>query len=247
MQKSPVIRIDPGVPMEVWPDFPESEVCSGSRASVGHRWLNEPQAGLSVGVWEAPANLGRWMHWPVHEFMLIVEGEVVMVEEDRETVIGAGEAFFIPKGRRCIWNQAGHAKKIFVIFDDTSGAKADGARPIVKFDPDVALTSSPPPSAALLTSPVPRTRSHLVFEDATGQFSVGVWEASAYERKLTGFAHTELMHVLDGTISLTDANGFEQSFGPGETLLVPANTPNRWKTTGTVKKIFCTFSPQAAK
>ena len=71
-----------------------------------------------MGIWEAEANLGRWMHWPVHEFMIVLEGEVVMVEDDRETVVKAGESFFIPKGRRCIWNQAGYFKKFLMLFDD---------------------------------------------------------------------------------------------------------------------------------
>ena len=46
--------------------------------------------------------------------MILLEGEVVMVEDDRETVIKAGESFFIPKGRRCVWNQAGYVKKFMV-------------------------------------------------------------------------------------------------------------------------------------
>ena len=105
--KPAIVRLNPDVTLEVWPDYPENEISSGTRASIGYRWIDDKVNGLSVGVWEAEPNLGRWMRWPVHEFMVIVEGEVVVVEDDRETVVGAGESFFIPKGRRCIWNQCG--------------------------------------------------------------------------------------------------------------------------------------------
>ncbi|MBI2720400.1 MAG: hypothetical protein HY245_09955 [Rhizobiales bacterium] len=68
------------------------------------------------------------MAWPVHEFIIIFEGKVVMVEEDRETVIGPGESFFTQKGRRCVWNQAGYAKKFMVIFEYPSTPGKDSRR-----------------------------------------------------------------------------------------------------------------------
>jgi uncharacterized cupin superfamily protein len=61
-------------------------------------WMTEPSQGLKVGMWEAEANLGRWMNWPIHEFMITLQGEVVMVEEDRETVVNNGESFY-PRGQ----------------------------------------------------------------------------------------------------------------------------------------------------
>ena len=241
-----IIRLDPNVPLEVWPDFPESEISSGTRASIGHRWIDDKITGLSVGVWEAEANLGRWMRWPVHEFMVVVEGEVVMVEEDRETVIGPGESFFIPKGRRCIWNQSGYAKKLMIIFDDQSGLSSDGAQPIIKFDPKVKLAPSTPPSAEILNSPIPVQQAHEYFKDATGQFAIGVWQTTGYHRKLINFPRHELMHLLEGTVTFTDDKGGTQSFKPGDTFFVPMGTPNSWKSEGTLRKIYCSFQPRKA-
>ena len=57
--------------------------------------------GLSAGIWEQGANESRWMDYPVNEFMTVLEGEVVIVEEDRTVSIKAGESFIIPKGLRC--------------------------------------------------------------------------------------------------------------------------------------------------
>ena len=113
-----------------------------------------------------------------------------MVEEDRETVIRAGESFFIPKGRRCIWNQSGHAKKFMVMFDDRSGT-ADATQPIFKIDPDVKLQPSVSPGADMLLSSVPSQHAHEFFADPTGQFTVGIWDTTAYHRKLIDFSRHE--------------------------------------------------------
>jgi hypothetical protein len=107
------------------------------------------------------------MKWPVHEFMIVVEGEVVMIEEDRETVVGPGESFFIPKGRRCIWNQSGYFKKLMVIFEEPSGLTIAGLQPIVKIDPNARLSPCLPPAAEFLHSPIPIQQVYEYFKDAT--------------------------------------------------------------------------------
>ena len=140
---------------------------------------SDPAAGLEAGVWESEPNLGRWMEWPVHEFMIIVEGEVVMIENDSETVIGPGESFFIPKGRRCVWNQSSYAKKFFMIFDDKSTVSAGGASPILKLDPYVG--------------------PHRYFEDASGQLRVEVRDlADGRPDQIPSSSH-QLTHVSKDT------------------------------------------------
>ena len=238
MPKPEIIPLDANAKLEQWPDFPETEISSGDRGSRGHLWVDEPKHGLKVGLWEAEANLGRWMKWPMHEFMVVLEGEVVMIEEDRETVVSAGESFFIPKGRRCIWNQAGYFKKLMMLFDDPAG---NSAKPIFKIDPDVKLQPSTPPSADILYSPVPTQNTHEYFENKTGEFTVGVWDTTGYYRKLIDFPRYELMHLLKGSVTFTDDNGGTQTFRAGDTFFVPLGTPNSWKSEGYLRKIYCIF------
>jgi len=246
MTKPAIIRFDPNARLEAWPDYPESEIASGTRASNGHFWLEDKVRRLSAGIWEAEANLGRWVRWPVHEFMIVVAGEVVVVEEDRETVVGAGESFFIPKGRRCIWNQSGYAKKFMVMFDDAARRSADGTQPIFKIDPQVTLAPSTPPTADMLHSPVPTQHAHEYFADATGQFTAGVWQTTGYHRQLIEFPRHELMHLLEGSVTFTDDQGGSQTFKAGDTFFVPLGTPNAWKSEGTLRKIYCIFEPRSA-
>ena len=227
MTKPDIVRFDPNATLERWPDFPETEIASGTRASIGHRWIDDKAFGVTAAIWEAEANLGRWMKWPVHEFMIILEGEVVVVEEDRETVIGPGESFFITKGRRCIWNQSGYAKKFMVIFDDQFGT-ADGSQAIFKIDPAIKLQPSASPAASVLLSPVPVQHAHEYFADATGQLTVGVWDTTAYH------------------VTLFDEKGNAQTFKAGDTFFVPLGNRNAWKCDGYLKKIYCIFQPKVA-
>ena len=39
--------------------------------------------------------------YPVHEFIYLLEGSIILTVEGEEHVFEAGEAFFIPQGLRC--------------------------------------------------------------------------------------------------------------------------------------------------
>jgi uncharacterized cupin superfamily protein len=187
----------------------------------------------------------RAKSYPVTEFMLVLEGEVIIVEETRETRIGSGESFIIPKGLRCRWTQTGKVKKFFVILDDSSGTINTGPLRVIKLNPKVKLQPSAPPPADILHSPVPTQNSHEYFEDATGQFTVGLWDTTGYHRKLIDFPRHELMHLLEGSVTFTDGKGGSQTFKADNTFFVPLGTPNSWKSEGYLRKIYCILQPKS--
>jgi len=239
MPKPAIISFNANAELAQWPDFPESEIASGSRAQRGHAWFEDKAIGLSAGIWEAEANVSHWMNYPVTEFMLVLEGEVVIVEETGETRIGSGESFIIPKGLRCRWTQPGKVKKFFVILEDSSGPLK-----VIKLDPKVKLQPSTPPSADILHSAVPVQHAHEYFEDATGQFTIGIWDTTGYHRKLSDFPRHELMHLFEGSVTFTGDKGTSQTFKAGDTFFVPLGTPNSWKSEGYLRKIYCIFQPR---
>ena len=237
-----LIRLTPDVALEPFPLFPETEISAGARDSNGKILFHDSTLWVTVGVWESEANLGRWMHWPVDEFMVIVAGEVVIVEEDRETVVQAGESFFIPKGRRCIWNQSGYARKYMLMVDD--GTNPVASLPVVKVDPDASLTVAPPLPAEILLSAAPVQRDSTLFRNQAGCLTGGVWESTAYSRRLIDFPRHEMMHLLDGSMTLTDGNGDSQTIMAGETVFLPMGTPNAWVSSATVRKVYCSVQPE---
>jgi uncharacterized cupin superfamily protein len=242
MPKPAIISFSANAGMEQWPDFPESEIASGSKAQRGHAWFEDTALGLSAGIWEAEANVSHWMNYPVTEFMLVLEGEVVIVEETGETRIGSGESSIIPKGLRCQWTQSGKVKKFFVILED--GSEEVKPLKVVKLDPKVNLTPSTPPPADMLHSPVPAQHGHEFFANATREFNAGVWDTTGYHRKLIDFTRHELMHLLEGSVTFTDGEGGSQTFKAGDTFFVPLGTPNSWKSEGYLRKIYCIFQPK---
>jgi uncharacterized cupin superfamily protein len=242
MSKPAIARYSSAATLEKWPDYPEEEIAAGSRGQSGHMYFEDGKSGLSTGVWQAEASTTRWMEYPVHEFMMILEGKVTIETERGNLSVKAGESFVIPKGLRLRWIQKQRVKKFFVIFEGGEPAPKRGA---IKIDPGAMLEPSPPPSADMLLSPVPTQHSRDVFTDPSGRFNVGVWDTTGYRRRQIDFPRHELMHLLEGSVTFTDDAGLNQTFTKGDTFFVPLGTPNAWKSEGYLRKIFCIVQPEA--
>jgi uncharacterized cupin superfamily protein len=232
----------------VWPEIPAAEIETGAPVQRGIEYFSDPGIGLSAGVWDCTAFIGKMGPYPVNEFMIVLEGAVTMVAEDgSSTTVSAGESFIIPKGTVCQWRQDGYMKKYYVIFDDASGAdpaKAS-AQGVLKIDPSLSREPSPPPAADLLIGPSPRQSGRNWFEDASGQWSVGVWDSTPYRRKAVPFPRHELMHLLEGSVTLSDPNGWSETYRAGETFFVPMGANVEWLSTGYVRKYYCIMIPKA--
>ena len=243
MPKPAIIRFDAKAATLPLPDFTEADVAEGTRAQRGLKWLDDETTGLVAGIWEAGASISPWINYPVDEFMMPLEGEIIVVEDGKETRAGPGESLVIPKGTRCRYRQDGHVRKFYVYFGNPSGLADPSGLTTLKIDPKVKLQPSTPPSADILRSPVPTQNAHEFFEDATAQFTVGVWDTTGYHRKLINFPRHELMHLLEGSVTFTDDRGATQTFHAGDTFFVPPGTPNSWKSEGYLRKIYCIFQP----
>ncbi|MGH6931681.1 MAG: cupin domain-containing protein [Dongiaceae bacterium] len=238
-----------GQGLAVWPAIPASELAAGQPVQRGHYYLDDKAHGLSAGVWDCTPMTSTPMSYPVNEFMLILEGDITIVEDNgRATTIKAGESFILPKGLPCVWQQPHYVRKFFVIFDDASGLapKDPAGLRVLRPDPKAELSPSEGPAAAVLDSPPPRQRDKLYFADLTGQWTVGVWETSAYRRKTITFPRHELMHILEGCVTITEEGGPSQTFTAGDTFFVPMGTGCDWRCDGQVRKIYCIFQPKAA-
>ena len=54
--------------------------------------------------------------YPVHEFIHLLEGSIVLTVEGAEHVFEAGDSFFIPQGLRCSWRQPTALKKCYIVY-----------------------------------------------------------------------------------------------------------------------------------
>jgi hypothetical protein len=84
------------------------------------------------GIWEAEANTTAWLDYPCHEWMVLLEGSVAVIEEKKVSTFKAGDCFTIAHHTRCIWSQSGRVRKFFVA--TTEGKLTDGKLPVALID-----------------------------------------------------------------------------------------------------------------
>ena len=102
------------------------------------------------------------------------------------------------------------------------------------------------PAADSLLGPVPDWSAHTWFTDATGQWTVGAWRSTAFHRKPETIARHELMHIIEGAVTLPDGKGGTQRFAAGDTLMAPLGASYEWDSAEPVRKLYCSFTPDAA-
>lgn len=228
-------------------EIPASELVAGKPVQRGIEYFHDAGIGLTAGVWDCTAFTTKMGPYPVNEFMIVLEGGVTMVEANgSETTVSAGEGFVIPKGLVCQWKQTGYMKKYYVIFDDASGADPalSSAQQILKIDTSLDRTPTESPAAALLIGPSPQQSGRNWFEDASKQWTMGVWDSTPYRRKAIPFPRHELMHLLEGSVTLSDPNGWSETYRAGDTFFVPLGANVEWHSTEYVKKYYCIMSPK---
>jgi uncharacterized cupin superfamily protein len=253
MAQPRIARFEPKGPggkgLELWEEIPEASLIAGKPVQHGHYYLNETSIGLSAGVWDCTAMTGKLGPYPVNEFMILLEGAVTILDErGGATTIKAGESFILPKGLPCAWKQTGYVRKFFVIFDDSSGLAP--AHPetlkLLRPDPLAELEPSAGPAAEVLLGPAPTQHALEYFEDVSRQWTVGVWDSTPYHRATIAFPRHELMHILDGEVTITE-EGFEpRTFKAGDSFFVPMGTRCDWLTTRYIRKIYCIMQPRQA-
>lgn len=251
MSEPKVVRFEGHGPketgMQVWEPIPADTLTAGTPVQRGHLYFNDEKTGLMAGVWDCTPFTSKPGPYPVNEFMHVLEGSVTIVEASgRQTTVKAGESFIIPKGTPCHWHQSENIRKFFVIFPDKAGTKtADAAKlGVIKLDTGQPLGPSDIPDKSIFTGPVPTQHARTWFDDASGQLTVGVWDTTPFSRHPALFPRTELMHLLEGSVTI-GSGAAAQTFKAGDTFLVPEGAPYTWTSTAYVRKIYCIFKAKA--
>ena len=123
----------------------------------GYRWINDPGDGVVMSVFDSTPCTSKMLPFFQHEFMMVLDGSVTIVEPDgRETTVSAGGCFISPRGRLRQWKQAEYFRKYAVGFNDASWQEP--ANPValqwVLVDPNGPLEASGGPPAVSLLGPI---------------------------------------------------------------------------------------------
>jgi uncharacterized cupin superfamily protein len=183
---------------------------------------------------------------PAHVVVVVRRGGVVLRMADGTCIhLPPGAAAVLPKGLEFQWSSEAGSEFAFVLL--RSNTRTGSISSAIRLDPDVILEPTAGPARELITSlPLPQVRRNVLFREASGRMLVGVWDATPYTRIAAGFAQHELMHIVEGSVRLTDSSGKAVVFRAGDTFLMPRDTPTAWQSEGTVKKIFCHFFPEVS-
>jgi uncharacterized cupin superfamily protein len=233
-------------PLELWDPIPAASVASGEPVQTGNEHLNINKGNPVAGVWTCSPWESVPAPYDVHEFMIVLEGSIIIEHENGNVqTFGAGESFAMPKGMPCVWRQTEDVRKYYFIFDDPSGAESDNpaALDAIRVVVPATLPQIDAGDAAQFIGDVPTMGLESVMVDPTGQFQVGIWESTPMQRQPATIARSEIMHILEGSGSITNADGVVFNFKAGDTFLVPIGMGYQWHNTEYVKKIFCALTP----
>jgi uncharacterized cupin superfamily protein len=149
--------------------------------------------------------------------------------------LAPGDVFVVPKGVALDWQPQGRVRYLGMRFAGLPGTPSHD-RPL-KLDLHGPLPACSPPPAEVLLGPTPQAWSQAWFEQ--GPLRIGVWACEAYRRRQVQPAYSELMHIIDGQLTLTEEGGQAHQVAAGETLVVPAGATNAWASDVLVRKVYC--------
>ena len=212
-----------------------------------HVCYQDPALGIAVGVWTTTDMQEAFGPYPDDEFMVVLEGRVLMIDgQGRETPVEQGECFFVHKAIPISWKQEGFLRKFFITHSALGVpapriASADGG--VIVFTPQ-ALEAGLVPQE--MTIGGGSQRDNLVTTNAIGNMTVGMWETTAFESAMQPFSVHEFAHIVEGDVTIVEAEDTRHHFRAGDTFFVPQGTVCSWRSDGLLRKFYAIVDPKVA-
>ena len=83
-----------------------------------------------------------------------------------------------------------------------------------------------------------REVNHTFFQTEDGSTLSGVWECAPCREKIDAYPVHEMMTVLSGSVTLTNADGSSDTFTVGDTFFIAKGTQCVWEITETLRKYY---------
>ncbi|MNI40037.1 Cupin domain protein [compost metagenome] len=177
--------------------------------------------------------------FPWVELGVIEAGELHLQGEGFDLQLKAGDCFVVPRGITVRWQQRGQLRRVFMAFPGLSACTPMPVAPL-RIDLFQPLAPSSPPAASVLLTAPPKAWSETLF--SAGNLRIGLWQCEAYARHQVEPGYSELMYILEGSVTLQAEHGGGHHVRAGETVIVPKGATNAWVSEETVRKVFCILS-----
>ena len=173
--------------------------------------------------------------FPYSETLVVHAGHVVLSSADQTLELEIGGSAVIGRGSRVTVQASAGSEWAFCAVDVENAPVRPGLTLLpahLWLDPSATL--EPP----ILIGPAPQCRALSLFDDAVTAFKVGIWDSTPYQR--LGRAHRlhELMHLLEGSVTLADEAGVEVTVNAGDTVFVAKGAFCAWTSSVYVRKVY---------
>jgi uncharacterized cupin superfamily protein len=89
-----------------------------------------------------------------------------------------------------------------------------------------------------------KEKEHVYYASDDEKISAGVWEAQPQTAPSSEYhtpSYTEFMYILEGSVTLEDKSGREDTFKAGDAVIVPKGVAFKWKQSEYIRKYWVIF------
>lgn len=201
--------------------------------------LELPPGPVEIGAIRLEAGTGTVAALPADEFIILCDGTLTLNQQGRTLELADGASAVLTAGVGFSWNCPTAATLLYMRYKE--GASGDGS--LIAIDESATLEPSGTPAAELLIGPTPRCCNHTDYLSADGEFICGTWDSTPYQRRPMKFRHYELMHLLQGAVTIEDEAGASRTFISGDIFLVEQQAQCSWDSREVVKKVYAIYRP----
>ena len=105
-------------------------------------------------------------------------------------------------------------------------------------DPETGMQPSTLVEAASFSSSDQTELINDFFVSPDETVSVGVWQCAPCLEEFESYPVNEMMTVISGSVTVTDADGHAETFTSGDVFFVPKGTKFTWHITETLRKYY---------
>jgi len=114
--------------------------------------------------------------------------------------------------------------------------------PIVRLlpggDPEKGMEPSDLTDSNAFTSEDRTEMNHTFYANGDESILSGVWSCAPCREEIDAYPAHEMMTVIAGSVTLTDAEGEKQTFTAGDSFFIPKGTKCVWEITETLRKFY---------
>ena len=105
-------------------------------------------------------------------------------------------------------------------------------------DPTTGMRPSDMIEASAFTTPDQSETNHTFFQTEDGSILSGVWECAPCREDIEAYPVHEMMTVISGSVTMTNADGSSGTFTAGDTFFIAKGTKCIWEVTETLRKFY---------